>query len=344
MTISVSVSSVVSDVLGNWYRSHTKLDTLFGGVGFPGDPPSGNCVQKCREWFRRANETPNPLELLGGVLVEFMTLDRQENEEWVKGANRITEVLSRNGLAFDLNGVVPTQAVSRPAQESPVKPVDHSSPQASNMPTIPAGPQRKSIILFLASNPDGVNKLALDSECRDIREKIRASDNPQFLEFRTEWAVRPDDLLQYLNEYKPHVVHFSGHGSAKEELIFHDGADRPTPVSKAALRSLFATLKDNIRLVVLNACYSRPQAEAIVEVVDCAVGMKHVIGDEAARVFAASFYRALGFGRSVKDAFDQGRTALLLRNIAEENTPDLLVRQGVNAADIYLAGPHKRHE
>ena len=196
----------------------------------------------------------------------------------------------------------------------------------------------KTTVLFLASNPDGVTKLALDRECRAIREKIRASDFPKALELKTEWAVRADDLLQYLNEYRPHVVHFSGHGSAGEELILHDEYDQAKPVSLAALRALFTALKDNIRLLVLNACYSRPQAEAIVETIDCAVGMQKSIGDEAAIVFAASFYRALGFGRSVKDAFDQGRTALLLAGIPEENTPELLVKTGVDARSVFLAG------
>jgi hypothetical protein len=34
-------------------------------------------------------------------------------------------------------------------------------------------------------------------------------------------------------------------------------------MSKEALVSLFRALKDNVRVVMLNACYTRPQAEAI---------------------------------------------------------------------------------
>jgi hypothetical protein len=204
-------------------------------------------------------------------------------------------------------------------------------------PTMPIQ-ATKTTILFMGASPDGVTKLALDKEYRAIREKVRASDFPKALELKTEWAVRPLDLLQYLNEYRPHVVHFSGHGSESNELILNDESDQPKPVSVAALRALFKTLKDNIRLVVLNACYSRPQAKAIVEIIDCAVGMKRAIGDQAAIVFAASFYQALGFGRSVQDAFNLGCTALLLQGIAEENTPELLVKKGVDAATVFLVG------
>jgi hypothetical protein len=110
-------------------------------------------------------------------------------------------------------------------------------------------------------------------------------------------------------------------------------------VSKAALVHLFRILKDNVRVVVLNACHSRPQAEALAETIDCTVGMNRPIGDQAAVVFAASFYRALGFGRSVKEAFELGRAALLLEGIPEDQTPELLTRPGVDAAGFRLIAP-----
>ena len=75
---------------------------------------------------------------------------------------------------------------------------------------------------------------------------------------------------------------------------------------------------------MLNACYSRPQAEALAQTIDCTVGMNRAIGDEAAIVFAASFYRAIGFGRSVKEAFELGKAALLLEGIPEDETPELI--------------------
>ena len=57
---------------------------------------------------------------------------------------------------------------------------------------------------------------------------------------------------------KPHIVHFSGHGSPGAELVLLNDRGSPKPVSKRALVHLFHTLKDNVRvLVVLNACYSQ---------------------------------------------------------------------------------------
>jgi CHAT domain-containing protein len=194
-------------------------------------------------------------------------------------------------------------------------------------------------ILFFASNPSDTPPLALDEEIRSIDAKIRASTYRDTLTLLPAMAARPDDLLQKLNEHKPQIVHFSGHGSELGEIILMDNNRQALPVPAAALKSLFTILKDNIHVVVLNACYSQSQAEGIREVIDCVVGMNDAVSDEAATIFAASFYRALGFGRSIQEAFDQSRTALLLEGIPEEDTPQLLVRRGVDPSSIYLVGP-----
>ena len=191
-------------------------------------------------------------------------------------------------------------------------------------------------ILFLAANPAGTNPLALDEESRQIEQRIRAAEHRDSLELITKWAVHPDDLLQYLNQYRPHVVHFSGHGTDTDQILLADDARQVSPVSAAALRQLFTILKDNVRVVVLNACYSQAQAQAIVEVIDCAVGMKRAIGDQAAIAFSGAFYGAIGFGRSAQDAFDQGKTALMLHGIPEEDTPTLVLRKGVDPRRLFI--------
>jgi CHAT domain-containing protein len=197
----------------------------------------------------------------------------------------------------------------------------------------------KATILFFAANPQGTPPLALDEEAREIEAKIRAAQHHDNLELVTKWAVRPDDLLQFLNQYKSTVVHFSGHGSRAAEIILLDSNRQPQPVSKQALAALFKVLKGKIRVVVLNACFSQPQAEAIAQEIDCVVGMGRAVSDHAAIAFAASFYRALGFGESVKNAFEQGKVALMLEGIPEEGTPQLVTKPGVNPDEVIVVNP-----
>ncbi|TXL81991.1 CHAT domain-containing protein [Vineibacter terrae] len=280
------------------------------------------------------------------VSYEHLLILEDEAEEWVrpersKKRYRVADLL--NGVesaadrqqrrwenlaaGHDPNAYVPRRRNALAAEQNDTR--------GGEMPA-------KCRLLFLAANPSGTSQLALDRESREMDQKIRASDHRDSLDLITKWAIRPDDLLQYLNQFRPHIVHFSGHGDATEEIILHDSRELAKPVSKAALKQLLRTMKDNIRVVVLNACFSRPQAEAITEVVDCAIGMKRAIGDNAAITFSASFYRAIGFGRSVQEAFDQGIAALMLEDIPEDTTPELLVKDGVDANAIYLVGTGPR--
>ena len=192
--------------------------------------------------------------------------------------------------------------------------------------------------LFLAANPTSTNRLAIDEEMHAIEQKFRAAEHRDALVFQSAWAVRPDDLLQLLNQHQPHIVHFSGHGSSQGIcLAVNNGRERL--ITAQALKSLFTTLKDNIRLVFLNACYSREQALALVETIDCVIGMKESIHDDAALAFVSSFYRAIGLGRSLQEAFEQGITSLLLEGIQEEDIPELLVKQGIDAKKVCLITP-----
>src|SRR5262249_20619747 len=139
----------------------------------------------------------------------------------------------------------------------------------------------KTKILFLAANPSATRLLELDEEILQITAKLRAAEHRDAVELLSRQAVRPDDVLQALQEVKPHIVHFSGHGSPAAELILLDGQGSPKPVSRKALIQLFGALKDGIGLVVLNFCDSLLQAEAIAGIVGCAIGMSEPIGDKA---------------------------------------------------------------
>jgi hypothetical protein len=197
-------------------------------------------------------------------------------------------------------------------------------------------------ILFLSANPDTLGRVQFDREARRIEEKLRASKYSDAIKFTTRWAVKPDDLQQALLEVQPHIVHFSGHGTPSEEILLEADDSSPKPVTKAALAKLFAILKDNVRVVVLNACYSRAQAEAITEHIDCAVGMRKALNHDAGITFSASFYRALAFGRTIQEAFDLGRNGVEIEGLDGRDTPELLVRQGIEAGRVTLLDPGEK--
>lgn len=201
---------------------------------------------------------------------------------------------------------------------------------------------RKVKILFFAADPFSAPpygraaRLKLDEDIRQIREKVRASEHRGVLEFDLRSAARPDDLIQALNEVQPDVVHFSGHGRSEGLVLMDPEGRHPHNVGSEALHQLFLACRGNIQVVVLNACSSLPQAEAIAGIVGCAIGLRGEISDAAAITFGASFYRAIGFGGSVQAAYDQARAALALGHFEEREYPQLVVRPGVDPAQLIL--------
>jgi hypothetical protein len=105
--------------------------------------------------------------------------------------------------------------------------------------------------------------------------------------------------------------------------MVEDGQGLAYSVPTDALAALFELCAGRIECVVLNACYSDVQAEAIAKTIPCVIGMTDSVSDDAALQFAIGFYDALGAGRSIEEAFNFGRNAIALQSIPEHLTPVL---------------------
>lgn len=223
----------------------------------------------------------------------------------------------------------------------------------------------KHTILFLAANPLGTDRLALDEEARAIGEELERSGHRDQFELVTRWAVRPLDLLRELRKLKPTIVHFSGHGSTSElssgavgrhdiagegavvgavvdgarprGLFFQGPEGGAQVVSTLAIQQTFGAAGASVKLVVLNACYSDVETEALLAHVGCVVGISGSIRDDSARNFAIGFYGGLGERESVAAAYRQGSAAIGLEGLPDGGKPRLRVRDGVDAEQVVLA-------
>ena len=137
-------------------------------------------------------------------------------------------------------------------------------------------------------------------------------------------------------------MHFSGHGSPSSEIVLQNDTGTEFTVPPEALSNLFSQFSDNIHCVVLNACYSRTQAEAIAEHIDSVIGMDDTITDKAAIVFSSAFYQALGYGRSIQSAFNLACNQIQMKGLDEHGIPQLL-SQNVNVDNIILQ-PIESHD
>ncbi|MGI2907480.1 GUN4 domain-containing protein [Tolypothrix sp. VBCCA 56010] len=148
-------------------------------------------------------------------------------------------------------------------------------------------------ILILAANPKQTSRLRLDEEVRDIKEGLRLSQQRDKFILQQEWAVRPRDVRRAVLDFRPNIIHFSGHGAGTTGLSFEDETGKEKLVTSVALAGLFGQFAKQVECVVLNACYSEEQALAIAQHIDYVIGMNAAIGDKAALEFAVGFYDAL---------------------------------------------------
>ncbi|AKG24252.1 CHAT domain-containing protein [Calothrix sp. 336/3] len=183
--------------------------------------------------------------------------------------------------------------------------------------------------LILTANPKGTSQLRLDQEVRDIEEGLHRAKNRDQFAIKSLFAVRPRDIQRAMLDINPAIVHFSGHGTGDEGLVFEDETGSTKLVDGEALGGLFELFAEQVQCVVLNGCYSEVQAEAIAQHVNYVIGMKKAIGDKAAIEFAVGFYDALGAGKPVEFAYKLGCAAIRLAGISEQLTPVLKKKSNI---------------
>jgi hypothetical protein len=205
-------------------------------------------------------------------------------------------------------------------------------------------------ILFLASNPSDSAYLQLDKEFKSIFQALQSENNCRVFH---EDAVTPTKLQDAIITREPTIIHFSGHGmgekttgseqgkrggivdvdieTARSGLVLqNEVTGKSQLVSTKALDFMFKTVTKHfkIEVVVLNACYSENQAQAILSYVPYVIGMTDAIADETAIELAKSFYKYLLVNdKSIEEAFELAQSQLMLNDMAGAEIPQLISRK-----------------
>lgn len=190
-------------------------------------------------------------------------------------------------------------------------------------------------ILFLSANSWNMSRILVDEEAREISERIQEGFYRDRFELFQRSAARPGDLQRLLLTYQPHIVHFSAHGSKGQKIVLAGPHGRSKSIDQQGLADVFTLYNNHVRLVLLNACLTKEQARALSEVVDYSIGAGRAIGDKASVAFAGAFYRALGFGKSVRDAFESARAELALTKMPRSRGIELFVKDGISERDQF---------
>jgi hypothetical protein len=191
---------------------------------------------------------------------------------------------------------------------------------------------RKMIrILFVSADPKDARRLRLGEEVREIQESLRRNRLGKKFELVQAPSTRAKDLIQAMIDFKPDVVHFSGHGG-KGVLWLEDDAGKHSPASAKGLAMMFQRFEATTSCVVLNACSSKEQAEAIAPYAHHVISTQKPISDAAAIAFSTGFYKGLGSGDDAPEAFNLGRANMEL--VESGSGRIMLLREGQGRATL----------
>jgi len=102
--------------------------------------------------------------------------------------------------------------------------------------TIPSPKPEVLRVLYLTANPE--LDLRTEVEVRDVRQAVRAATHRDLIDIIPLPAATPEDLLDGLNDVRPHVIHLSSH--AGEKTVVLDNASIESPAGREVTFDLLA--------------------------------------------------------------------------------------------------------
>jgi hypothetical protein len=194
-------------------------------------------------------------------------------------------------------------------------------------------------VLYLTADTDRNHRLRVDAEMSRVKEAIRGSEYRDNITIDYAPAARLKTLQDGLNDHRPQIIHFSGHGNAGGIAMDNGKVGNPASESLSfwLLAKALAATDSPPTVVVLNSCNSSGARNALLKQGLIVVSMKTSISDLAAITFAPRFYAAIASGQSIKAAFGQGKVAVENASISEADTPELFCPDDIDPAKVILA-------
>jgi pentapeptide repeat protein/CHAT domain-containing protein len=193
-------------------------------------------------------------------------------------------------------------------------------------------------ILYMFALPRDQHSIPVEGEYKAIVDAIQRSKYRDQILTSDYPGVSLKDFQSVIETYKPNVLHFSGHASQVGDLVFQGPKEESQKVPKDPFTNAFKLLGENLKLVVLSACYSKDQAEGVSKHVDRVIGIDEEIDGDKAVMFSEKFYESIGNGKSVEEAFDwaKNQVSLNTKNAESVPTPVLLKNPSRDPSPLFL--------
>jgi hypothetical protein len=167
----------------------------------------------------------------------------------------------------------------------------------------------ESVAVWFVAHPLGEKKLSFHEELGRVKSRMSALGGIARIEPAINATV--ESLKDRSKRYKPRLIHFIGHGTANDVLVFHEeNGPGKVEVSANKFRRNIEVIKryaTDLEVILLNACFSSDFAQEVSRENIYVIGTKDSLKNEVAITFAADFYGSFCQKNvSVIDAFIAG--------------------------------------
>jgi len=202
-------------------------------------------------------------------------------------------------------------------------------------------------ILVLAVNPTNTSQLRLGEEVRIIYDSLKGAIASGKFALEQCWGVRFGDLQEALSNFKPHIVHFAGHGAGRDGLAFEDETGKATLIKAESLVKLFKLCASHVECFILTAPSSEVQAKELSKHITYVIGMQEneLLADSEALAYTTGFYRALGLNSSIQESHTSGCLELERKELPSSSTPIIFLNGSKENLDPVsnLSNEHFEH-
>ena len=197
---------------------------------------------------------------------------------------------------------------------------------------------RPAKVLIAISNPSDYPPLDVENEVRRISEPLDKLNGDVRYEIIRQATKR--DFAEKLLVFKPHVVHFIGHGTIKPNgegaLVFEDIVHSKSALMSADEMMQLLRSARSVQVVILNACLTAAETagKAIMAIaprlvwagMPIVIAMQVAVPDKTAVVFSQDLYKSLSRGVPLDAAITQARLLTYLENKVAWGIPVLFMR------------------
>jgi hypothetical protein len=161
-------------------------------------------------------------------------------------------------------------------------------------------------VIFLAFSNDRDDYLPLiNRERKNIVKTLREHHDNDYIKVESEAASTLEDIFDFINSYHNQIsiFHYGGHAGGTSLRLETAEADNRNANAQGLAQLL--GMEENLQLVFLNGCATKPQVRLLLDNgVKAVIATSVPIQDQMATEFAEQFYLALANGSDIQRAFE----------------------------------------